>query len=289
MRRSHAPSVLRAKAQQAVNGNNGTTNRERSESPALQDAEGSQTIERLPLFGFLEVPNNLRRQYVVPGCKITKKSIELRKIKVLGAGYHKTPFLKPGGMISFKPVGGLLENGAQEEDSGGEDLPTGSSIPPHEPLILWRDDGWVPPPPSPDTMDVDETSVATTTITKSHPKQHVVQVIPELASKLRPHQREGVQFLFECTMGLRGYEGEGCILADDMGLGKTLMSITLLWTLLNQGIDPKNPSKSAVSRAIVACPTSLVGNWDNEIKKWISGDRCVTFPVRSEAKKSIKN
>ena len=43
-----------------------------------------------------------------------------------------------------------------------------------------------------------------------------IKVIPELASKLRPHQREGVQFLFECVMGLRGFEGHGCILADDM-------------------------------------------------------------------------
>ena len=46
------------------------------------------------------------------------------------------------------------------------------------------------------------------------------QVIASLASKLRPHQREGVQFLFDCTMGMKGFEGEGCILADDMGLGE---------------------------------------------------------------------
>jgi len=34
---------------------------------------------------------------------------------------------------------------------------------------------------------------------------------------LREHQREGTQFLFDCCMGLRDYDGEGCILADDMG------------------------------------------------------------------------
>lgn len=43
-----------------------------------------------------------------------------------------------------------------------------------------------------------------------------------LTKWLRPHQREGVQFLFECVTGIKGYEGAGCILADDMGLGKTL-------------------------------------------------------------------
>lgn len=30
---------------------------------------------------------------------------------------------------------------------------------------------------------------------------------------------QGVQFVFDCCMGLRPYDGEGCILADDMGLG----------------------------------------------------------------------
>ena len=41
-----------------------------------------------------------------------------------------------------------------------------------------------------------------------------------LAKWLRPHQREGVQFMYECVMGLREFKGAGCILADDMGLGK---------------------------------------------------------------------
>lgn len=43
-----------------------------------------------------------------------------------------------------------------------------------------------------------------------------------LTKWLRPHQREGVQFMFDCVTGIKGFEGAGCILADDMGLGKTL-------------------------------------------------------------------
>lgn len=39
---------------------------------------------------------------------------------------------------------------------------------------------------------------------------------------------------------------------------------------------------------MVVCPTSLVGNWDNEIRKWV-GDKCPTFAVKGEPKKMIKN
>ena len=40
-----------------------------------------------------------------------------------------------------------------------------------------------------------------------------VVVDPYLANVLRPHQREGVAFLYECVMGLRGFVGNGAILA----------------------------------------------------------------------------
>ena len=92
-------------------------------------------------------------------------------------------------------------------------------------------------------------------------------VDPILTKFLRAHQREGVQFVFDCLMGIKGFEGSGCILADDMGLGKTLQSITILWTLLRQGLN----GKPAVKRAIIVCPTSLVKNWSNELKKWLHG------------------
>lgn len=42
-----------------------------------------------------------------------------------------------------------------------------------------------------------------------------VAVDAMLVQKLRPHQREGVQFMFECVTGLRGYGGQGCILAGE--------------------------------------------------------------------------
>lgn len=44
-----------------------------------------------------------------------------------------------------------------------------------------------------------------------------VFVPPVLAKWLRPHQREGVHFMYQCVMGLKDFKGNGCILADDMG------------------------------------------------------------------------
>ena len=43
--------------------------------------------------------------------------------------------------------------------------------------------------------------------------------------------------MFECCMNMRGFAGEGCILADDMGLGKTLQALTILYTFLCKGME----------------------------------------------------
>lgn len=59
----------------------------------------------------------------------------------------------------------------------------------------------------------------------------------------------------------------GCIMADEMGLGKTLQCIALLWTLLKQSPHPGKPS---IEKCIIACPSSLVKNWANELGKQIS-------------------
>ncbi|ETI19661.1 hypothetical protein G647_08673 [Cladophialophora carrionii CBS 160.54] len=94
---------------------------------------------------------------------------------------------------------------------------------------------------------------------------------PYIAKKLRPHQREGVKFLYECVMGLKDFDGQGCILADEMGLGKTLTTISLLWTLLRQNPVFRDPP--VVRKALVVCPVSLIRNWKREFKKWLGRDQ----------------
>uniref|UniRef100_A0A3Q2G2S0 DNA repair and recombination protein RAD54-like n=1 Tax=Cyprinodon variegatus TaxID=28743 RepID=A0A3Q2G2S0_CYPVA len=95
---------------------------------------------------------------------------------------------------------------------------------------------------------------------------HVV-VDPVLGKVLRPHQREGVKFLWECVTGRRIPGSYGCIMADEMGLGKTLQCIALMWTLLRQSPD----ATPEIDKAIVVSPSSLVRNWYNEVAKWLGG------------------
>lgn len=93
---------------------------------------------------------------------------------------------------------------------------------------------------------------------------HVV-VDPVLSKVLRPHQREGVKFMYDCVTGVQIPDNCGCIMADEMGLGKTLQCITLMWTLLRQSAD----CCPMIDKAIVVSPSSLVKNWYNEISKWL--------------------
>ena len=106
-----------------------------------------------------------------------------------------------------------------------------------------------------------------------------VVVDPHVGGKMRPHQREGVQFMFEAVMGMRDPQHRGCMLCDAMGLGKTLQAIALMWTLLRQ--SPTACAGTPVTRrALIVCPASLVDNWVNEIKKWLGPERCGCTTLR---------
>ena len=115
--------------------------------------------------------------------------------------------------------------------------------------------------------------------------KQVVDVVvdPILGKHLRQHQREGVQFLYECVMGMRSFNGEGAILADDMGLGKTLQTITLLWTLLKQ--NPIHESPPVVKKALIVCPVTLINNWKREFRKWLGNERIGVFVFDDKRKR----
>lgn len=103
-----------------------------------------------------------------------------------------------------------------------------------------------------------------------------VVVDPHLTTHLRPHQRDGLLFLYECVMGMRAVGRYGAILADEMGLGKTLQSVALTWTLLKQ--SPYG-GRAVVKRVLVVTPGSLVQNWAAEFNKWLGRERISVFTV----------
>jgi DNA repair and recombination RAD54-like protein len=118
-------------------------------------------------------------------------------------------------------------------------------------------------------------------VSDERPRVPVV-IDPRLAKVLRPHQVEGVKFLYRATTGLIDEKAEGCIMADEMGLGKTLQCITLMWTLLKQSPEA---GKGTIQKCVIACPSSLVRNWANELVKWLGPDAINPFAVDGKATK----
>ena len=72
---------------------------------------------------------------------------------------------------------------------------------------------------------------------------------------LRPYQERGVGWL-----SMLENWGLGACLADDMGLGKTIQMIAFLLHLQNS--DRLN------GPTLLICPTSVLGNWEREVKKF---------------------
>jgi non-specific serine/threonine protein kinase len=76
----------------------------------------------------------------------------------------------------------------------------------------------------------------------------------ELAHILRPYQVAGYHWL-----NYLSEVGWGGILADDMGLGKTLQALSFIQALKDHNVK---------LTGLVVCPTTLMFNWENEIKKF---------------------
>ncbi|KAL1392838.1 hypothetical protein pipiens_012187 [Culex pipiens pipiens] len=109
-------------------------------------------------------------------------------------------------------------------------------------------------------------------------RKQAICVHPHIEKLLKPHQREGVRFMYDNSYGSVNYinkhPGSGCILAHCMGLGKTLQLITLLHTVMR---FPQLKTR----RVLVICPKSTVMNWSDEIQHWLgslkSGPRLKVF------------
>ena len=203
MRRSNAPSVLLGRQNGDVQPPsraslplssrpppNGSLRSSSSSSSTVgktsNDTGAPDVIERMPLFGFLEIPNNLQKKFELPkGCVVTKETLALRQRKTLGRNASFQPFTAAMLKSGYKHPVPMASGSCDDDDDNGdmEALPV-ANLPPFEPLVLWKNE---------------------------NDPEHKIEVIPSLAAKLRPHQREGVKFLFECTMGMRGFQGSGYV------------------------------------------------------------------------------
>ncbi|XP_037045862.1 transcriptional regulator ATRX homolog [Bradysia coprophila] len=108
-------------------------------------------------------------------------------------------------------------------------------------------------------------------------KSELLAVDKRLSTKLKPHQCEGVKFMwdacFESIEKLHGNNGSGCILSHCMGLGKTLQVITLVHTLL------RHSDKTNVKKVLIICPVNVILNWVDEFDIWLK-----SFPKHESVK-----
>lgn len=99
-------------------------------------------------------------------------------------------------------------------------------------------------------------------------KEVLVEVDKKIVSVLKPHQVDGIKFIYDCTIEtvdrLNNYDHQsGCILAHSMGLGKTLQVVAFLQTIMN------NPfTKDKIRKVIIIVPLNVARNWADEFHKW---------------------
>ncbi|RKF63310.1 DNA repair and recombination protein RAD54B [Golovinomyces cichoracearum] len=154
------------------------------------------------------------------------------------------------------------------------------------PLLLAKNASRGPATSSTPRHDPNAPGAVVMKIPKDVPKgKEIVDVVldPFLSQHLREHQKEGVKFLYECVMGMRGFNGNGAILADEMGLGKSLTTIALLWTLLKQ--SPFCGTARVIEKALIVCPVTLIRNWKKEFLKWLGNERIGVFVTDGQKNK----
>jgi superfamily II DNA or RNA helicase len=95
-------------------------------------------------------------------------------------------------------------------------------------------------------------------------------LIPPTPLPLHPYQRAGVAFLARAGRAL---------LADEMGLGKTVQAI-LAAAVLRHAERP-------VQAVTIACPASLRGGWQDEIRRWLGEEAVLVQGSQPEREAQI--
>ena len=107
---------------------------------------------------------------------------------------------------------------------------------------------------------------------ESKSKKVLAEVEPAFTSLLKPHQVEGIKFLFNCSIeSLERLNEEdkarrescGGILAHCMGLGKTFQTIVFLSSILSN-----SAIKNRIRCVLIIVPLNVLQNWQVEFHKW---------------------
>ncbi|CAN6288056.1 unnamed protein product [Urochloa humidicola] len=93
-----------------------------------------------------------------------------------------------------------------------------------------------------------------------------IRIPSSTSSKLKPHQVEGIRFMWENVIQSvkkvkSGDKGLGCILAHNMGLGKTFQVITFLYTVMKC-------AQLGLRTALIVTPVNVLHNWRKEFSRW---------------------
>jgi transcriptional regulator ATRX len=95
-----------------------------------------------------------------------------------------------------------------------------------------------------------------------------IKVDDVIAAILKPHQIEGVKFMWDCCfesvkmIADPKNEGSGCLLAHCMGLGKTLQVIALSHTVF------AHRTLTKCNRILILMPVNVQLNWKAEFVQW---------------------
>lgn len=110
-------------------------------------------------------------------------------------------------------------------------------------------------------------------------KEPLVALSADINIHLKPHQRKGIKFMYDCCIESvssfrKGEDGGGCLLAHCMGLGKTLQIVSFVHTLtMNENIK--------MERFLIIAPLNTVLNWEQEFQKWLKVDERIDVYVLS--------
>eukprot|EP01135_Chromosphaera_perkinsii_P008708 Nk52_evm41s1444 gene=Nk52_evmTU41s1444 len=107
-----------------------------------------------------------------------------------------------------------------------------------------------------------------------------------IKAEIRSYQQEGVNWLWF----LNKFKLHG-ILCDDMGLGKTLQTICILSSdefLRRKRFSETGDKDCSPLPSIVVCPTTIIGHWYHEIKKFCDNLKPVEYSGPPPERKSIQ-